>query len=1620
MSKQEDPLNEVSLNTTTWHSPSKRGQNNELKNFNAYPNKENIPQLHTGRLEKDLDLYYKQISEFIKAQSLQKPQIERIHAVFTTLYRELNRRHLLRHLRALVKEHLIVVVKLINNNFYDYSQSGILCLYNTTNLFKAHDLKDVILADFSESNEFYLSTLKILSFQVILKKKNLKMYEDTIIQAFSHDERYILKDPNIKIHTVVKLLLNFFSILPTFKTLFGLKFLQYIKQFNLSFQTYIKNMDSITFEKQLVRYGSKNIQQLKPYLNSYYINYSKFNSHLTKLMLTDFVGRDLQSHKKTFALLKDHKEISSTSTECYCCLSHSQMDNFVISCHALMSNNDQIHLHTIDAVTFGWSIIRSENFPRNKKMLALLDSTLIFLNSQMKHLEKMQISLVKLIKMLAEVCMDYQEYKRMTNVINVSFNCFVFFRNFDFLKLTAELESKHYLVCHDKSQWKKLIQKFEKFIGSAPEQYQKIELFSYVFNTFLLFNDDSLSFVVEFTETIFLRCFSRLKLTYFIDFHDVSEPMLSILYGNSSITNIPHGDWNNLTEMLFFCVSGRFEINAININQVTTKWYYLYKYKDLIKSIYVLNLDMKKHSSSNLSQLTSSYISKWVQKTSLLNEGISSIEVTFITMLFQYLGFNNFNKCILTLSAALRDHINYFAPLKLEISRWNIQSSINLQLMEQINDEAKLLSTIAPTYTICKLEKLLTFLEAKLDVFTWTNDYEGFQELFMEELPSVRLEVFDLNNQSKMPASQYIKVLLFMTKLFNHSSRLHLARDDITASVIESKRALKLATSLIKKQNKLSQSSRIRLINLVLNSFTQLIEIYIRLGLAKEADYYADQLSKVICDLGEPSVVYRGLHFLHNYYKLVKHEALEIITLQKANKTFDYLDGESDIESVLMFLFDNSEFKKISESLNLFFQDDFNNSFLPLYWQLKMGRPIDDSLCLTTLKSTNSIKKLERDYKHVLGQLESDPFFKNLFESILAVPAVTNIHNTQSDGTMCLMETPTKKKLAFKVNDSPRPSNMTPKSKNLKQKFDKAVALSNLNRIKCCIEDLNLELLNHGDLLNISSLFSLTVTMLSNISKNALEDATLFQRFNLIDLPKRVPMYYDKLLSSIDDDLYTDIKLLPFSSNHEQTRKKQALLSLNESTEFCGLSFDVITIDICSITGNLLLSKLSATNGHKSHLSIPLNRANLRDLDAYSLTFVEAVKELAYIIDESNSTTSVEVTSSIKTKEDRKTWWKSRYELDNRLSSLLHNIETSWFAGLKGLFDQSVVDPSLFEEFKKKFYGILHSNLPSRKQMGKPMTFLQINDWIIELFLKLDPQDDEFISMIEDMIYFTLDILLFQGEENAYDEIDLSMVHIQLEEQIKRYHSKVISNSHKVDHTFLVIGSACHTFPWESLSFMNDLSLSRIPSIKWLESAITRHYEQLIKGVPLTEKISMILNPHGDLERTELRFRETFETIVAKRPSSSLIVNEKPDEEKMLHMMSNCNLFIYVGHGGGEQYVRTREIKRCDNVGPSFLLGCSSASLKYYGGLEPTGTVNSYLLAGSPLVLGNLWDVTDKDIDKFSQSVFEKIGLVMGEDEIIHKRSISRAVNESRQLCHLKFLNGAAPVVYGLPLHFFT
>ncbi|POR39368.1 Separin [Tolypocladium paradoxum] len=498
-------------------------------------------------------------------------------------------------------------------------------------------------------------------------------------------------------------------------------------------------------------------------------------------------------------------------------------------------------------------------------------------------------------------------------------------------------------------------------------------------------------------------------------------------------------------------------------------------------------------------------------------------------------------------------------------------------------------------------------------------------------------------------------------------------------------------------------------------------------------------------------------------------------------------------------------------------------------------------------------------------------------------------------------------------------------------------------------------------------------------------------------------------------------------------------------------NWSVISISLSDNRHDLCITKLQA--GHSPFiLRLPLERANSRDADSEVFNFEHGREELLDIIKLANETSHS--ARDFAAKGERSAWWSEREALDSRLKDLLVTIETTWLGGFKGIFSQHQRRPDLLARFQTSFQQILNGSLPSRSRMrGKKSTKAQtvtLDPRILDLFIGLgEPAEPDCDSdeALNDLLYFVVDILQFHGERNAYDEIDFDAMVVETYDALRGYYSAAKSAEREDGaHTVLVLDKALHAFPWESLPCMAGLAVSRVPSLACLRQLITEAKMPATEGAdeqPRGHYVSAksgtyILNPSSDLKNTQAFFQPSFETL----KSWSSIVNRAPQEADFERALSTSDVVLYFGHGSGAQYVRGKTVRRLDRCRPAtFLMGCSSAALTEAGEFECYGPVWNYMMAGCPAVVGTLWDVTDRDIDRFAGRAFEEWGLFprgtfkdddgkskRRQDEggvssrsarggVGEGRSLAEAVMRARAACKFTYLNAAAVVVYGIPVY---
>ncbi|KAI5962792.1 ESP1 [Candida theae] len=508
------------------------------------------------------------------------------------------------------------------------------------------------------------------------------------------------------------------------------------------------------------------------------------------------------------------------------------------------------------------------------------------------------------------------------------------------------------------------------------------------------------------------------------------------------------------------------------------------------------------------------------------------------------------------------------------------------------------------------------------------------------------------------------------------------------------------------------------------------------------------------------------------------------------------------------------------------------------------------------------------------------------------------------------------------------------------------------------------------------------VHLISSISAYNGQDL-LFQMYFMQDWIKAKPLVDERRLTLMDEK-----KLIPEVSQPKRLSHSQQLSQFKSDLLFLPANWSVFTIDICEVTGDLLLSKLQSGQ-LPTFVRLSLTRFKERE-SIKTLTFDEMKKEFERIFQANRESTLYSTTSLVKTIQDRKKWWKTRFTLDYELQELLQHVEKFWFGGFQGIFGSLA---SSFNEFKLDLTRILRTHISDSIERT-----ITLNDVVFESFYGLRRYDR---ACVDDLLSFLMDLLSFHSNvDNA--SINFEKIHESIQDLLDKYQKR-----DQFGHVVLIPSARCSFFPWESLQFLRGKSVTRMPSVSMLTEVLKKNPSRVNSS-----EVYYLINPGGDLKTSQQR----FQPLINKHKSWKGLAGVKPDENKIVDDILASKLFVYIGHGGCDQYVKSRTLFQATehrDLPPCLLIGCSSGSLQDHGQFEPSGGIFSWINCGSPLVLANLWDVTDKDIDTFTNSTFKYWGLHHDTKE---KVDIAEAVRMSRDVCILKYLNGSAPVIYGLPL----
>jgi separase len=192
----------------------------------------------------------------------------------------------------------------------------------------------------------------------------------------------------------------------------------------------------------------------------------------------------------------------------------------------------------------------------------------------------------------------------------------------------------------------------------------------------------------------------------------------------------------------------------------------------------------------------------------------------------------------------------------------------------------------------------------------------------------------------------------------------------------------------------------------------------------------------------------------------------------------------------------------------------------------------------------------------------------------------------------------------------------------------------------------------------------------------------------------------------------------------------------------------------------------------------------------------------------------------------------------------------------------------------------------------------------VECFSSLSPkcQDEE----LEDLVYFVLDLYQFHGVPVAISEVDVDQVVVDLrgvleECAFKRSKSaKDRSRYSQDEHIFLVLDKNLQAIPWESIPSLRGRSVSRIPSIHFLHDRLdfarlcqkprANLDADVDRAVINPRKGYYVLNPGGDLSKTEDRFRDWLKSM--ETVGWDGVCGRAPSEQQLVDALSRSDLVM--------------------------------------------------------------------------------------------------------------------------------
>lgn len=243
----------------------------------------------------------------------------------------------------------------------------------------------------------------------------------------------------------------------------------------------------------------------------------------------------------------------------------------------------------------------------------------------------------------------------------------------------------------------------------------------------------------------------------------------------------------------------------------------------------------------------------------------------------------------------------------------------------------------------------------------------------------------------------------------------------------------------------------------------------------------------------------------------------------------------------------------------------------------------------------------------------------------------------------------------------------------------------------------------------------------------------------------------------------------------------------------------------------------------------------------------------------------------------------------------------------------------MISELRQQFEKVFQQNLrmknkkPTKPKHRKGTSQIQVpgqfrlDEAFVRCFSTLSPKcrDEE----LEDIVYFVLDLYQYHGVPVAVSEVDIDQVVVDLRTVLEEYGAKQLRHRSSMkqtkksdDHLFLILDKNVQGIPWESLPILRGRSVSRIPGVQFLQDRILFAQRKRETAGRLHNPADgafvdnrngyFILNPSGDLSKTEGRFRDWANGMRAAGWDG--ITGQAITEQQFIDALRSKDLVVYV------------------------------------------------------------------------------------------------------------------------------